>query len=135
MKRVARTALGVLALFVFVPSAHAQIPATGVGSATVVPLQVNGPPQNRFDLVIVGDGYPADEQDKFMQQVDKQLNVMWSIEPYKTSRSYINVYAVKVISGDSGVSCDPDLTSPRKNTPLGGAFWGGCSASSVQRLV
>ena len=66
-----------------------------------MPLQVTGPPANRFDLVIVGDGYTADEQDKFMAQVDKQLNVMWSIEPYKTYRNYINVYAVKVISGDS----------------------------------
>src|ERR1700759_357354 len=135
MKRVARTALGLLALLVFVPSAQTQIPPTGVGSATVVPLQVTGPPANRFDLVIVGDGYTAAEQDKFMSQVDKQLNVMWSIEPYKTYRNYINVYAVKVISGDSGVSCDPNLTSPRKTTPLSAAFWGGCSASSVQRLV
>jgi hypothetical protein len=124
-----------IAMAVAASPARAQIPASGVGSATVVPLQVTGPPANRFNLVIVGDGYTADEQDKFMSQVDKQLNVMWSIEPYKTYRSYINVYAVKVISGDSGISCDPNLTSPRKVTPLGGAFWGGCSASSVQRLV
>jgi len=140
MGRVARAARWIAPLVAFAAlsaPAHAQtgIPATGVGSATVVPLQVTGPASNRFDLVIVGDGYTADEQDKFMAQVDKQLNVMWSIEPYKTYRNYINVYAVKVISGESGVSCDPDLTSPRKTTPLGGAFWGGCSASSVQRLV
>ncbi len=138
MRRVARMALGLaplIAMAVAAGPARAQIPASGVGSATMVPLQVTGPPANRFDLVIVGDGYTADEQDKFMSQVDKQLNIMWSIEPYKTYRSYINVYAVKVISQDSGISCDPNLTSPRKVTPLGGAFWGGCSASSVQRLV
>src|SRR4051812_50050403 len=117
-------------------SAHAQtIPPTGVGSATVVPLQVTGPPANRFNLVIAGDGYTEAEQDKFMQQVDKHLNVMWSIEPYKSYRNYINVYAIKIISGDSGISCDPDLTSARKTTPLSMAFWGGCSASSVQRLI
>jgi hypothetical protein len=40
-----------------------------------------------------------------------------------------------VISGESGVSCDPDLTSPRRTTPLSAAFWGGCNAASVQRLV
>ncbi len=132
--RVLGPVLAVLALST--PAAHAQsIPPTGVGSATVVPVQVTGPPANRFDLVIAGDGYTADEQDKFMAQVDKHLNVMWSIEPYKTYRDYINVYAIKIISGDSGASCDPNLTSPRKTTPLSGAFWGGCSASSVQRLV
>src|SRR4051812_7916033 len=126
--------LAAVSLFAAAP-AKAQIPPTGVGSATVVPLQVMGPPANRFNLVIAGDGYTADEQDKFMAQVDKHLNVMWAIEPYKSYRNYINVYAVKIISGDSGISCDPNLTSPRKTTPLSMAFWGGCSAASVQRLI
>src|SRR4051812_25086127 len=118
------------------PAAHAQtIPPTGVGSATVVPLQVTGPPANRFNLVIAGDGYTEAEQDKFMAQVDKHLNIMWSIEPYKSYRNYINVYAIKIISGESGISCDSSLTSPRRTTPLNMAFWGGCSAASVQRLV
>jgi IgA Peptidase M64 len=137
MRRVARMALWVaplLAIAVAAP-ARAQIPQTGVGSATVVPIQVTGPPANRFNLVIAGDGYTESEQDKFMQQVDKHLNVMWSIEPYKSYRNYINVYAIKIISGDSGISCDPNLTSARKTTPLSMAFWGGCSASSVQRLI
>src|SRR5262245_44463615 len=138
MRRVARMALWVaplLAIAVAAAPARAQIPASGVGSATVVPVQVTGPPANRFNLVIAGDGYTEAEQDKFMQQVDKHLNVMWSIEPYKSYRNYINVYAIKIISGDSGISCDPNLTSPRKTTPLSMAFWGGCSASSVQRLI
>jgi hypothetical protein len=119
-----------------VGSAGAQtIPPTGVGSATVVPLQVTGPPANRFNLVIAGDGYTESEQDKFMAQVDKHLNIMWSIEPYKSYRNYINVYAIKIISAESGIDCDPNLTSPRKDTVLGMAFWGGCNAASVQRLV
>src|ERR1700742_3623863 len=117
------------------PARAQTIPPTGVGSATVVPLQVTGPPANRFNLVIAGDGYTEAEQAKFMQQVDKHLNIMWSIEPYKSYRNYINVYAIKIISGESGIDCDPNLTSPRKDTPLSMGFWGGCSASSVQRLV
>ena len=116
------------------PAQAQTIPPTGVGSATVVPLQVTGPAANRFNLVIAGDGYTEAEQDKFMPQVDKHLNVMWSIEPYKSYRNYINVYAIKIISGESGIDCDPNLTSPRKDTPLGMGFWGGCNASSVQRL-
>ncbi len=136
MRSPVKAALAALvALAAAAPPAHAAIPPTGVGSAAVVPIQVTGPPANRFDLVIAGDGYTADEQDKFMAQVDKQLNILWSIEPYKTYRNYINVYAIKIISGDSGISCDPDLTSPRKTTPLSMAFWGGCNRNSVQRLV
>jgi IgA peptidase M64 len=135
--RVCRIALlAVASAIALAAPAQAQtIPPTGVGSATVVPIQVTGPAANRFNLVIAGDGYTEAEQDKFMQQVDKHLNVMWSIEPYKSYRNYINVYAIKIISAESGIDCDPDLTSPRRDTVLGMAFWGGCSASSVQRLV
>src|SRR6201991_8600 len=135
--RVARMALlAVASVIAMAAPAQAQtIPSEGVGSATVVPIQVTGPAANRFNLVIAGDGYTESEQDRCMAQVDKPLNIMWSIEPYKSYRNYINVYAIKIISGESGIDCDPNLTSPRKDTPLSMGFWGGCSASSVQRLV
>src|SRR3954468_10369331 len=136
MKRwVLAAACAAVSAFAAAPAGAQTIPSTGVGSATVVPLQVTGPPANRFNLVIAGDGYTESEQDKFMQQVDKHLNIMWSIEPYKSYRNYINVYAIKIVSAESGIDCDPSLTSPRKDTVLGMGFWGGCSASSVQRLV
>jgi hypothetical protein len=136
--RFARMALLVaplIALAVAAPAGAQTIPATGVGSAKVVPLQVTGPAANRFNLVIAGDGYTEAELPKFRQQVDKHLNIMWSIEPYKSYRNYINVYMIEIISGESGIDCDPNLTSPRKDTPLSMGFWGGCNAGSVQRLV
>ena len=53
------------------PTALAQEP----GSATVVPLQVTGPPSEKLNLVIMGDGYQAQELDKFRADVDRNLNV------------------------------------------------------------
>ena len=79
-----------------------------MAAGTVVPIQVTGPPANRFNLVIAGDGYTEAEQAKFRQQVDKHLNIMWSIEPYKSYRNYINVYAIKIVSAESGIDCDPE---------------------------
>ncbi|MCP3800941.1 M64 family metallopeptidase [Allokutzneria sp. A3M-2-11 16] len=102
---------------------------------TVVPVQVTGDPAKRFNLVIVPDGYTAAELPKFREHVDKHLNVMWTLEPFKSYRSYVNVYTVEIASPESGVSCDPNLTSPQKKTPLRMGFWGGCNASSVQRLL
>ncbi|PJJ63314.1 M64 family metallopeptidase [Compostimonas suwonensis] len=122
-----------LAVGTAVAPAHADEPA--VGSATLVPIQVTGDPQERFSLVILGDGYTAAEMPKFREQVEEHLETMWSIEPYKSYRNYFNVYAVEIVSGESGVSCDSSLDSPRRNTPLQMAFWGGCNASSVQRLL
>ncbi|MGI5271060.1 M64 family metallopeptidase [Nonomuraea sp. CA-218870] len=105
------------------------------GTATVTPVQVTGAPEKRFNLVVMGDGYTEAEQDKYRQDVDRHLNVMWSIEPFKSYRNYLNVYRIDIVSGESGVSCDPDLTSPRRSTPLGMGFWGRCNPGSVQRLI
>ena len=112
--------------------AHA---ADEVGSSTLVPMQVTGDPQERFSLVILGDGYTAAEQDKFYEQVETHLETMWSIEPYKSYRNNFNVYAIGIVSGESGVSCDRTLDAPRRDTPLKMAFWGGCNANSVERLL
>ncbi|MEV6287349.1 M64 family metallopeptidase [Kribbella sp. NPDC051770] len=103
--------------------------------AKVVPLQVTGPAASRFNLVVMGDGYTAAELPKFREQVDKHLNILWSIEPFKSYRNYLNVYAIEIPSPQSGVDCDPNLTSPKVDTPLSMGFWGGCNPASVQRLL
>ncbi|MER7244872.1 M64 family metallopeptidase [Kribbella sp. NPDC000426] len=103
--------------------------------ATVVPIQVTGPAASRFNLVVMGDGYTAAELPKFREQLDKHLNILWSIEPFKSYRNYVNVYAVEIASPESGVDCDPGLTSPQRDTPLQMGFWGGCNPGSVQRLL
>jgi hypothetical protein len=104
-------------------------------AASVVPVRITGDPAKRFNIVIVGDGYTAAELPKFREHVDRHVNVLLTLEPFKTYRSYLNVYAVEIPSAESGVSCDPDLSAPRRDTPLQMGFWGGCNAASVQRLL
>ena len=41
----------------------------------VVPLQVTGPPTERLNLLIFGDGYTAADMPKFRADVDRILNV------------------------------------------------------------
>ncbi|MEW9556047.1 M64 family metallopeptidase [Nonomuraea sp. NPDC050783] len=103
--------------------------------ATVVPVQVTGPVGKRFNLIVMGDGYTEADQAKFRADVDRHLNVMWSIEPFASYRTYVNVYRIDIVSGESGVSCDPGLDAPRRATPLSMGFWGGCNPASVQRLI
>ena len=74
----------------------------------VHPIQVTGPPDERLNLVIMGDGYQFDQQSLFFGDVDRNLAVLWSTEPYRTYRNYINVYAVEIASIDYGVRRDPD---------------------------
>ncbi|MFD0683927.1 M64 family metallopeptidase [Actinomadura fibrosa] len=117
--------------------ALAAVPAraSAPADATVVPIQVTGDPARRFNLVIMGDGYTASDMPEFRAHLAEHLNDLWTIEPFKSYRSYVNVYAVEIPSGESGVSCDPALSSPRRTTPLSMAFWGGCKAEGPQRLL
>ncbi|GAA3547718.1 hypothetical protein GCM10022419_029950 [Nonomuraea rosea] len=115
-----------------VSAAHASAEP---GAAAVVPVQVTGAPAKRFNLIIMGDGYTEADQAKFKADADRHLNVMWSIEPFKSYRNYINVYRIDIVSGESGISCDPGLDAPRRTTPLSMGFWGRCNPGSVQRLI
>ncbi|MBT2507889.1 peptidase [Streptomyces sp. ISL-98] len=118
------------------PSASAAAaPHPVTADARVVPLQLTGPADKRFNLILLGDGYTADELPGFRADVDKHLNVLWSMEPFASYRSYINVWAVELPSAESGVDCDPGLDAPRRDTPLNMGFWGGCNPAGVQRLL
>ncbi len=112
------------------------VPAyAGEPAGTVTEVQVTGPVAQRFNLVVLGDGYTAAEQPKFFADVQRHVSTLWSLEPFKSYRSYFNVYAVSIASPESGVDCDPSLGAPRRNTPLDMGFWGGCNPQSVQRLL
>jgi hypothetical protein len=119
---------GALAAATLMLAAPALAHAQAVGSATVVPIQVTGPPASRLNLIILGDGYTAADMPKFRAQVDKHLNIQWSIEPYRSYRSYFNVYRIEVISGVSGISCDPDDGNIRRTTPLHLQYQATCPA-------
>ncbi|MFD5366533.1 M64 family metallopeptidase [Streptomyces sp. NPDC127103] len=116
-----------------VPAA-AETPTPGDGPA-VVPVQTTGPADRRFNLVFMGDGYTAAEMPAFRADLDRHLNTLWSVEPFASYRSYINVWAVEAPSAESGVDCDPGLDAPARDTALDMGFWGGCNPGSVQRLL
>ncbi|MEX2529357.1 MAG: M64 family metallopeptidase [Gemmatimonadota bacterium] len=101
----------------------------------VVPLQVTGPADERLNLLVFGDGYTAEEMPQFRADVDRLLNIQWSIEPFKSYRSYFNVYMIEVESPVSGISCDPDDGNVRRDTPLRLQYAGECPASENARGV
>ena len=95
-------------------AASAQGPPQPLPEPKVHPIQVTGPPAQRLNLIILGDGYQWDQQSIFLADVDRNLSVMWATEPFRTYRNYINVYAVEIASIDYGVRCDPDGRDPAR---------------------
>jgi hypothetical protein len=122
---VATLALAVAVTAIAPGVANAQAPY----SATVVEHQITGPPSLRLNLVILGDGYTADEQWKFRRDVDRNLNVLWSVEPFRSYRNYFNIYRLEIVSPESGIRCDPDADPPNPNlvTALRLHFSDGCT--------
>ncbi|WP_218973821.1 M64 family metallopeptidase [Neobacillus mesonae] len=106
-----------------------------VGDVNIVPLQVTGPAKDRLNLIILGDGYTAEEMDKFQADVERNLNVQWSVEPFRSYRYYFNVYMVQTPSKDSGISCDPDDGNVRRDTVFKLQFASQCPADKLARGV
>ncbi|HEX6681772.1 MAG TPA: M64 family metallopeptidase [Candidatus Limnocylindrales bacterium] len=96
------------ALLVASPATAQAEQAAPLPDPKVHTIQFTGPPAERLNLIILGDGYQADQQSIFLADVDRNLAVMWATEPFRTYRSYINVFAVEIASIDYGVRCDPD---------------------------
>src|ERR1700754_2136015 len=107
-----------------VASANEALPQwPEVGSARVVPLQETGSPNERLNLIVICDGYQADEMDRCEQDVDRNQAIQWGVEPFRTYRDYVNVYMLQIVSPDSGVRRDPEEEASnevkdRKNTPM-----------------
>ena len=97
------TAAAALGLWAGAAEAQEPLPAP-----KVTPIQVTGPPAQRLNLIVMGDGYQQDQQSLFREDLDRNLSVLWSTEPFRSYRNYVNVYSVELASVDYGVRCDPD---------------------------
>jgi hypothetical protein len=102
----------------------------GVAHADVTPIQVTGPVGNRIDLVFVGDGYTRADLDTFHQHVQSKWEELAAVEPFLTYRELFNVWAVDVVSRDSGVDNDPTQGILR-DTALDSTFF----CAGVERLL
>lgn len=71
---------------------------------TVFNVFENGPASNKVDIVILGDGYTAEEMKKFHSDVERLTNSLFDVEPFKSHKKDFNVRAVETPSEVSGVN-------------------------------
>ncbi|MET9176825.1 M64 family metallopeptidase [Kitasatospora aureofaciens] len=98
--------------------ADQRIPA----AAPTFDIRRTGDPANRITLVLLGDGYTADEQELFRQQVDKTWHALMDIEPFRTYQGFFNIRRVEVVSPVSGIA-ETESRGRNPATPLGMHFW------------
>jgi hypothetical protein len=107
--------------------------ATSATSATTAPVkafQRTGPASGRLDLVVMGDGYTADQQGDFAADAREKLEAIFAIEPYRSYRGLFNIWLVEAASPESGVTGDPTADVTRE-TALGSYFF----CDGIERLL
>jgi len=100
-------------------SARALAPRAGAGyidsHATLIK---RGAPSNRFDIVIMGDGFTKKDLPRFDGRARRIADGLLAMAPFKKVASLINVHVVRAVSRDSGITKCPTGTG-RKNTYFG----------------
>ncbi len=77
-------------------------------SGTAWALIENGPPAEKVDLVLLGDGYAAAEMDKWHRDARRLADLLFEQSPFKEHERDFNVWAVDTPSPESGVSRPSD---------------------------
>lgn len=65
---------------------------THAGGGTLVGVRVTGPPDRRFDLVVVADGFAADRIGAFQELVAALHRELIATEPFSTLRGALNLW-------------------------------------------
>lgn len=104
-------------------------------------LQYNGNVDKYINIVILGDGYTDAEQNDFMVDATDLFNYFFTLSPWSNYSNNFNVFAIKVISAQSGAkhpnsagdcsSAFPLVPVSSPNTYLGCTF----DSYGIHRLV
>lgn len=68
----------------------------------------NGPPAEKVDLLLLGDGYTVAEMGKWHDDAKRLADILFSTSPFKEHRTDFNVWAIDTPSEESGVSRPSD---------------------------
>jgi len=86
----------------------------------VVPIVNNGDPAMKVDLLLLGDGYMADEHDAFVARARELTDILFATSPFRERKEDFNVWALAPAAAQSGVS--RPSTGVYRDSPLGAAY-------------
>ena len=91
----------------------------------------NGTASNRVDITILGDGYTAEEMQKYRDDVQTLMAQFFNNDPFREYRSFFNVHRIDVISSQSGADHPERFPALFVNTALDATY----NCNATQRLV
>ena len=102
------------------PKAASVDRAAPPSAARVWAVQESGPPRDKVDLLLLGDGYTAAELDKWHADAKRLTETLFAESPFKERRSSFNVWAIDAPADESGVSRPSEGVYRR--SPFGAAY-------------
>ncbi len=103
-KRDARNAFREVWRIELDPADYLVRDAQAVHKDAVVAIEHNGDPADKVDLLILGDGYTADETDDFLAKARQLSEALFAVSPFRERRTDFNVWALAPPAARSGVS-------------------------------
>jgi IgA Peptidase M64/Peptidase M64 N-terminus len=80
----------------------------------------NGPPADKVDLLLLGDGYTPADLDKWHRDARRMAELLFAVPPFKEHRADFNVWAIDMPSTLTGVSRPSD--GVYRHTPIGATY-------------
>jgi hypothetical protein len=81
---------------------YSQVNVLEVDGRFYTPLIESGTIYQKYDLVIMGDGYTVDQQDLFNQNAQQAVDALRNFEPYASRMCAFNIWRINVVSNESG---------------------------------
>jgi hypothetical protein len=85
------------------PSSRFVNPAERKPAGRVWNLIENGPPSEKVDLLVIGEGYTEKELPKFHKDAERLVAKLFATEPFKSRRGDFNVRGLDLVEPVSGV--------------------------------
>jgi hypothetical protein len=104
LKRDERNAFSVVWSFDVDPASTDVIRETPPVPARPIAIRNSGPPDEKVDLLILGDGYTQAESPKFETDARRLSDVLFKTEPFSTRANDFNVWALMLATEQSGIS-------------------------------
>jgi hypothetical protein len=86
----------------------------------VVAIELNGDPATKVDVLLLGDGYTADEQEAFVAKAREMTELLFATYPFRERRDDFNIWALMPPADKSGVS--RPSTGIYRDSPVGATY-------------
>ena len=86
----------------------------------VIAIVNNGDPAQKVDLLLLADGYTAEEHDEFVAKAHEMADILFATSPFKERKNDFNVWALAPHTAQSGVS--RPSTNTYRDTPIGATY-------------